>query len=94
MHAKAGPSQSSRLRLAPNLDPRLVEPSLLELRHVSDLREHRELLIGKLVMVTGGAWKSYIGTVKTTAGPGQYLVQLDSPSRKILVGQQELGLIQ
>ena len=91
---KPGQAHSDSLRLAPNLDPSIVEPSLLELQHISDLRETRDSCVGKSVMITGGIWKSYIGTIKTTGGPGQFLVQLYLPLRKVLIRYQDLALIQ
>lgn len=60
---------------------------------MSDLCEARDSCIDKSVMITGGVWKSYIGTVKMTGGPDQLLVQLYLPSRKVLIRYEDLALI-
>ncbi|KAH9836676.1 uncharacterized protein C8Q71DRAFT_857898 [Rhodofomes roseus] len=76
--AKAPPSLSDHLILAPNLNPTSIDPALLAIRTTSDLRARRDLCISKRVSIIKGPHKSYKGLVKSSSTNNLFVIELDA----------------
>lgn len=93
-HRAVHEQKNEKLSIAPNLDPSTVDPGLLPIQTVSDLRVRHDACIGKLVQIVRGPFKSYRGIVKCRGREDHFVVQMDAPrGMEMSFAQADLVLV-
>ena len=88
------PHVSDHLALAPNLDAAHVDPSLLTIHKLSDLRTRRELCIGKHASIIQGPYKGYECRIIQSSKDAHLEVEIfPLGGRKAIMAATELALI-